>query len=251
MKDVANYLRNLGRYGKILDRYDNTVTDRSIWFEMVFAYWLEEAGITPVYEYLANPNNEKTVDFFVTYGGINFQMELVRVEDSDEVTKHVEVQKSSDEFSSYGLLLNSDDKNPYFKPAAQTIRLQEKILEKVEKFGVPSKNTVSLVIVDCTNIHIGRLDDEDVRTTAYGKAKCAVFQEYWNGSQIMGLFQSEYTARNAEMLRQRVSGIVFIGELKPGAMNDAFLAVNPSYDAAEQICKLPIFSCLTNVEPAL
>ena len=81
IKGVANFLRKLGRYGKILDRYDNACTDRSIFFEMFFAYWLEVVGVTPVYEYPANPNNEKTVDFFVTYDGINIQMELVRVED--------------------------------------------------------------------------------------------------------------------------------------------------------------------------
>lgn len=124
IKEVQNYLEGLGRYGALLERYTNDPEDRSVWFEMVFAYWLEDAGVTPSYEQRVNADNDKTVDFVATVNGLSYQMELVRVEHSEEIMKDLEAQNAADDFLQiYGLLLSSDHKNEYFQTAAQLIRL--------------------------------------------------------------------------------------------------------------------------------
>jgi hypothetical protein len=252
IKEIHNYLEGLGRYSALLERYIKDPKDRSIWFEMVFAYWLGDAGITPRYEQSVNAENDKTVDFVATVKGWTYQMELVRVEHSDEIMKDLEAQKAADDFLPiYGLLLSSDHKNEYFQTAAQLIRLQEKVLEKVDKFGKPTENTLALICVDCSNIHSGMLDDDDVRMTAYGKPRQREYQEYFSSLRLKGLFEEDFKARQAEPLRRKVSAVVFITELKPGALGESFLAVNTARDVAAVIKQLPIFGDLENVQPAL
>ena len=252
IKEVHNYLESFGRYGALLERYIKDPKDRSIWFEMVFAYWLEDAGITPSYEQRVNAENDKTVDFVATVKGWNYEMELVRVEHSEEIMKDLEVQKAADDFLPiYDLLLSSDHKNKYFQTAAQLIRLQEKVLEKVDKFGEPSENTLALIVVDCSNIHSGMLDDDDVRMTAYGKPRQREYQEYFRGLRLKGLFEEDFKVRQAEPLRRKISAVVFVKELKPGALDESFVAVNLARDVAAMIKQLPIFGDIENVQPAL
>ncbi|UCG55003.1 MAG: hypothetical protein JSV32_01955, partial [Dehalococcoidia bacterium] len=154
-------------------------------------------------------------------------------------------------FHSYGLLLSSDHSNPYFRTAAQVIRLQEKILEKVEKFGQPSNEVLSIIVVDCTNIHSGMLDEEDVRIVAFGLAKNPVWQEFWNGIRLKGLFEADFTARNSEELREKISVIIFLSELKPGALKNSYFVVNPAIDVARQTKQVPLFQHLKYVGQAL
>ena len=251
VKEVHNYLGGLGRYGALIERYRKYPDDRSVWFEMVFAYWLEDAGITSGYEQRVNAENDKTVDFVATVHGLNYEMELVRIEHSDELMKNLETQKAAEDFLPiYGLLLSSDHENEYFQTAAQLIRLQEKILEKVDKFGEPSDNTLALIVVDCSNIHLGMLDDDDVRMTAYGKPRQREFQEYFRGLRVKGLFEEDFKPRQADSLRRKISAVVFVTELKPGALEESLVAVNPARDVAAMIKQLPIFGDIENVQPA-
>jgi len=248
IKEVHKYLEGLGRYDALREQYINHPKDRSIWFEMVFAHWLEEAGISPRYEQRVNFENQKTVDFVTTMNGLNYQMELVRIEHSEEIMKDLKEQQASSPI--YGLLLNSDHSNEFYQPAAQLIRLQEKVLEKVDKFGEPSDKSLALIVVDCSNIHSGMLDDEDVRITAYGRAMQQLFQDYFRGQRLKGLFEKDYMARQAQSLRRKISAIVFVRALKPEALEESFVAVNPARDVIELIKQLPIFGDIRNVCPA-
>lgn len=248
IKDVHKYLEGLRRYDSLRERYINHPKDRSIWFEMVFAYWLEEAGISPRYEQRVNVENYKTVDFVTTMNGLNYQMELVRIEHSEEIMKDLEEERASNPI--YGLLLSSDHSNEFYQTAAQLIRLQEKVLEKVDKFGEPSNNTLALIVVDCSNIHSGMLDDEDVRIMAYGRAMQQLYQEYFRGQRLKGLFEEDYMARQAESLRRKISAVVLIRALKPEVLEESFVAVNPARDVVEMIKQLPVFGDIRNVRPA-
>ncbi len=250
--EVESYLRNLGRYSDLLIRYAQDNEDRSIWFEMVFAYWLEDSGIIPEYEKNVNPENNKSVDFAFLFHGVSYNLELVRVEHSDAVMEHIQAQQAADSiFHSYELLISSDHNNPYFRTAAQLIRLQEKILEKVDKFGLPSNKVLSIIIVDCTNIHSGRIDDDDVRIIAFGLAMNPVWQEFWNGKRLKGLFEADFTARNSKELRKKISAIIFLSELKPGALKNSYFVVNPAFVVAKQIKEVPLFKHLKYVGQAL
>jgi hypothetical protein len=247
--EVRAYLADTGGYEALLARHEVNPDDRSIWFEMVFAYWLIDSGVTPQYEVNVNPSTDKTVDFAAKFAERAFNMELVRIEHSQEVQAQMDSQDNIPD-GIYGLLLHSDSENPFFKTAAQLIRLQEKILEKVEKFGNPVENTLSLVIVDCTNINVGILDEEDIRIAAYGQAAQPEFQEYWNGVELKGMFQPDFNFRHAERLRERLSAIVFLRKLEPGGLAHIFIASNPAKDVDDAVRQLPIFAHITSVKPA-
>ncbi|MDQ3777076.1 MAG: hypothetical protein M3461_23350 [Pseudomonadota bacterium] len=91
--------------------------------------------------------------------------------------------------------MKSDHHNPYFRTAAQLIRLQEKILAKVTKFPLPKPDVIASVVVDCSNIQAGSIDDEDVRMAAFGRPRDPVWQEYWGKNRLLGLFEPAYKAR--------------------------------------------------------
>lgn len=251
IRDIEEFLAKVGVYGDMLRRYLEEPENRSIWFEMVFAYMLEAKGITPEREKGVNTEVKKTVDFAAAVNGIDFYMELVRVEHSDEIRRYLEAKKESGDVPAFygGLLLTSDDKNDFFQTAAQLIRLQEKILEKVEKFGEPSPDAVSIIVVDCSNINLGMLDSEDVRMAVYGKARNAFYQEYFKGKKLMGLFEDGFKARQAEELCRKVSAIVFLKELSPEALDEMLVAINPRFDVLRLIRQFPVFQDIENVQP--
>ena len=250
--DVAAYLDRMGQYAALLERYHNTPEDRSIWFEMVFAYWLHDAGLAPAYEVNVNPTTARTVDFAADYSGLAYHMELVRIENSDQIQAHLEAQRDAGKMMpGYELLLKSDAPNPFFRTAAQLIRVQEKILEKIDKFAEPSEAVISLVVVDCSNINVGALDDEDVRMIAFGRAKQPHYQEYWDGLMFRGLFDHDFVARHAESLRRKLSAVVFVRKLEPNALARLLMACNSMRNNADPIRRLPIFSKVQDVKAAL
>lgn len=217
---------------------------------MIFAYWLEDSGISLEYEKCVNPKNDKSIDFYALINRLSYYVELVRVENSDEVTHCIEEQKMSNE-SSQSLIFRSDHENKYFRTASQLIRLQEKILEKIDKFGEPSEQVISIIVVDCTNINLGMLDHEDIRIVTYGKACKRAFQEYWGEFRLKGLFESSYTARNAESLRKKIAVIIFIPELKIEieVLKKSYFVVNPAFNVAFELQSLPAFSDMEEVKP--
>jgi hypothetical protein len=98
---------------------------------------------------------------------------------------------------------------------------------------------------------MGMLDDEDVRMVAYGKAYNLIWQEYWNNFPIKGLFEPSFTPRNAQLLRQKVSAIIFIPELKFDILEQAYLAINPVLNLEFDFQSIPAFSGLIKVMSAL
>jgi len=245
IKDVRRYLEAVGRYDALLDRHNAAPVDRSIWFEMVFAYWLEDTGTHLAYEIPKNPENDSSIDFVATAGGHEYLMELVRIENSEEVAAHVEEQMRA--YGIYALLLKGDHHNQYFRTAAQLIRVQEKILEKVAKFPRPDGGRVACVVVDCSNIHAGGIDDEDIRMTVFGRARNPNWQEYWGKQRLLGLFEAEFGARGIELLRERVNVIIFVNKLAPGALSTSFFAVNPFMAGGEVLRRIPAFGKLQQV----
>ena len=245
IRDINRYLEAIGRYGALLARYDAAPADRSIWFEMVFAYWLEEAGTTLAYEVPKNPENDSSIDFVAEADGHEYLLELVRIENSAEVAALLQKQVRVD--GMHALLLKGDHHNPFFRTAAQLIRVQEKILEKVAKFPRPDGGRVACVVVDCSNIHAGSIDDEDIRMTLFGGARNPHWQEYWGERRLLGLFEPEFRARGIEFLRERVNAIIFVNRLAPGALSTSLFAVNPSMAGCEGLRRIPAFGRLQQV----
>ncbi|MDQ3777075.1 MAG: hypothetical protein M3461_23345 [Pseudomonadota bacterium] len=101
IRDVAAYLHDCGRFEALLARYQAALDDRSIWFEMVFAYWLEESGVRLEYERQVNPDNTTSVDFAASFDEVQYLMELVRIEHSDDVAAHIEGQVATKESTAF------------------------------------------------------------------------------------------------------------------------------------------------------
>ena len=80
--------------------------------------------------------------------------------------------------------MHSADPDEHLRPEAQTIRLQEKILEKVGKLPEPDDAIFGLLVVDCTDIHSGMFDEEDCRMLIFGQTRLPQYQEYWRGNRI-------------------------------------------------------------------
>ena len=86
--------------------------------------------------------------------------------------------------------------------------------------------------------------------TAFGKSKQREYQEYFRETRITGLFAEDLWVRESEPFRRKISAVIFITDLKPGALNKSFVAINPARDTTELIKRLSIFRKLNDVEPA-
>lgn len=230
--EVEQHLDATGRYGKLLAAYRADSSDMSRRFELYFAYWLEAGGVAVEYEVDARQESARTVDFRVTLGRSALLLELVYIEHSDEVLAHIQAQQTADTlFHSYSLIMSSDHGSEKFRTAAQLIRLQEKILEKGDKFPPSTPHVFSVIVVDCSNIHAGMLDEDDVRITCFGRAHNPAFQEYWNGSPLIGLFEDKYNARGGTVIRERIHAIGFLKELDTDSLPEVLIAINPAFDS--------------------
>ena len=232
LQDIVAFLSSMPRYRRLIVQYETDPDDHSLWFELSFAYWLERDGYPLRYEVRANRKNETSVDFELTRGERRLLFELTRVERNDGIQAHIDAQTHDDgPFQGYDVLLSSDHQDPHFKTAAQAIRLQEKILEKVPKFPDPTGNTTSWIVVDCSTIHEGMLDGADVEIVMYGKCHNPLFQEYWNGKRLVGMYEPKYSRRNSVEFKKKIDGILFVPELKPGGLKEAFVTLNPTCDS--------------------
>jgi hypothetical protein len=104
--------------------------------------------------------------------------------------------------------------------------MQEKLLEKVEQLPIQSNEIFSFLVVDCSNFHFGHIDDEDCRMVMWGKTITPEFQESWVGNRIQGLLEESYNRRNANIFRERITGVIFVPEIKLNPLDGAYLALN-------------------------
>ena len=103
------------------------------------------------------------------------RFELVSPKMSDELKRASAPAKTDVEgVSIYSVLLESTHENQYLRPEALTIRMQEKLLEKVDKFPERTDYVFSTIVVDCSSFHFGRFDDEDCRMVIFGRHKTPI-----------------------------------------------------------------------------
>lgn len=252
LKEIIKLLEKTERFKLLIDRYKEDSKDQSFWFELAFVCWMESKGSNVKYEVNANPDNDSSIDFALDLHECRCLFELLRIENSDKISAHIEAQKEQDPlFESYQLLLKSDPENPHFKTAAQTIRMQEKILEKVRKFPVPEQTILSIIVCDCSTIHLGMLDDEDVRIAMFGKSRSSILQEHWNGARLKGMYETSYKFRNSDDFRKRINAVIFVPKLEPNGLEKAMITLNPEMDDEKKEKILDILKgikCLENIK---
>jgi hypothetical protein len=210
IKDIErsiDRLRRAGRYTKLIRNLGQSeLLNTPFIFEILFADAFESHGLYLTYEFNANPLNDKFIDFlYQVSSDERVLFELVSPEMSDALQNEY-----SQKIYTEGLTLSSQHPNRFLRPEAQTLRIQEKILEKVEKFPAPDDRQFSVIVVNCSNFHSEHFDDEDSRIIMYGKPRNPIFTERWQGKRIIGLLEQTHKKENSSDFRQKITAVVFI-----------------------------------------
>lgn len=220
MKEIINFLDNSGKHGQLLAKWHERKDDE-IRFEVLFAYWCESRNLSLNYEASVNPDNDKTVDFnFITGNGITVNLELVR----PDLNKGIKDQLTGEVLQGY--ILTSNHPDPDFRTCAQQIKLQWALLEKVEKFPTYSEKTINIIVADCSNIHAGMFDHHDLCMAMYGHSYNPIWQEYWEGRKLIGMWEKGYNQRGSSEFCERISAVIFVPKQKVELLNDALTAIN-------------------------
>lgn len=227
VKDIIANLARLGRYSRLLNCISEPI-QQSFLFELLFANVLEGSGIALNYEVALRPEANTTVDFVHDENdGTRLAFELVSPEMSNQLkAESTPIATETEGVSKWSVLLESGHHNPHLRPQAQTIRMQEKLLEKVVKFPEPEETIFSTIVVDCSAFHFGHFDGEDCRMVLFGRTQNPYFQEYWNGEPIAGILHPDNNRRGTKEFRERVTSVVFIQEKDIDLLDKAFVLMN-------------------------
>lgn len=230
---ILDLLRSRKKYSSIIDNIENAdAPNIPFIFEATFAYTLEKHGISPDYEVNVTPLNNFKIDF--VYGdvdGSKLCFELLSPNMGDNLTQQCTPEETGIKgISKWEVILEGNHPNQFLRPEAQTIRMQEKILEKVDKFPDPSDDIFSTIVVNCNNFHFGHFDGEDCRMVMFGRTQNQFFQEFWEGKPIRGLLNEANDRQGAEEFRKRVTSVIFILEVSPetslNILDKAFIVLN-------------------------
>lgn len=242
--EIIEFLEQTGKHVQLLIKWHDR-NDGEIRFEVLFAYWCEKRGLSLNYEVNVNPDNDKTVDFnFITNNDVTVNLELVR----PDLNKGIKEQLTGDVLQGY--ILTSDHKNPDFRTCAQHIKLQWSLLEKVEKFPEYSENTINIIVVDCSNIHAGMFDNHDLGMTMYGYPGNPVWQEYWDGKKLIGMWEQGYNQRGSKIFCDRISVVIFVPKQKIELLEEALTGLNPLKSKEHRqlvLDELKIYQAFVNV----
>jgi len=229
LENIIKELSLLNRYGKLLSKLEEvSPPPDSFVFEAMFAYVSEKSRLSFQYEIKVNPNNNTTVDFvYEEIDKYKLCFELFSPDLSESLKIETEPKGTDIEgIRSYEVLLESNQSNEHLRPEAQTIRLQEKVLEKVEKFPEPIDNVFSTIVVDCTNFRFGHFDPDDCRMVMYGRTRVPEFQEYWGHTPTLGLLNPSLKKKFADNFRTKITSVIFIPKLSYSLLQDGFLILN-------------------------
>jgi hypothetical protein len=193
-----------------------TRNNKSRLFELRFAYSLHLRGIVPSYEIPGE--GDSTLDFGFTSVGQAWAVELVRLEETSAVKRAT--QWTLDALgvirSSLHLYTNADD--PRQSPEGETIKAVERICQKCERDGRPSKfpvpnGTYHALLVDFRNFLDGADSYDCIHVGLGGEYVEKEGRRYrWKGKPISGVFNPRTNLRGAEQARQRVHFIGFVSE---------------------------------------
>ena len=228
-ENIKSYIAKLNKYHKLISKLDEvSPPPDSFIFEAIFAYVTEKSGLSFQYEKNINPNNNTDVDFVLEKNDkYKLCFELLSPDLSDPLKTATELQYTDIEgIKSYEVLLESNHPNEHLRPEAQTIRLQEKLLEKVEKFPEPMDNLFCTIVVDCTHFHFGHFDPDDCLMTMFGKTKVPEFQEFWCKTPTLGLLNPSLKKKYTEDFRNKITSVIFIPKYSDNLLQNGFLILN-------------------------
>ncbi len=257
IENIVTGLSKSGRYSRLLSYITDPVRP-SFLFELLFANAVEDSGVLLNYEVNVRSDTNATVDFVHDDGdGTRLCFELVSPEMSQELKRESAPVKTDIEgVSRYSVRLESRHENQYLRPEALTIRMQEKLLEKVGKFPGPRDDVFSTIVVDCSAFHFGHFDGEDCRMVIFGRTQEPHFQEFWDNKPIQGILNPANQRRSAKEFQERITAVIFVIEKDVAILDKAFLVLNVSRSMPHleafwsKLRARPIFGKLKYVAPA-
>lgn len=190
-----------------------TVLNKSHMFEVRFAAELNACGCEAHYEYDAGVGG-KTIDFCVQGGQQQILVELVSIGESDAVNEATDVLPlATAKPSSVNVLQLSTDSGESSEEG-EYVLVQQKILEKVEKFAKPVDRTIQIILVDIRGFcGVGNADAIDLQHIVYGASGLQeVYVRRWKGKPIQGLFELNNPLRKVRLLHERIHFIGFANE---------------------------------------
>jgi hypothetical protein len=190
--------------------------DRSLLFEIRFAYALHRAGLTAEYEYRGLENS--TLDFRVITSEYEWLIEIVSLFESDAVkgaTQQVGMMQKL-------VLVDTPGKDNTASEAGEMIKAEEKIGEKVfskgkpTKFPEPSSGKIHVIVTDMRG-YLGIaekvIDNDDYRQIAYGRTGVHEANvQHWQDMPIKGLFEQGNPTKATKYVRERIHILAFVCE---------------------------------------
>jgi len=243
---IIPFLESKNNYSVLINLFQSQKTKGHA-FELYFAYSMEHNGIELEYERKAR--EDKTVDFYCAYNGNEIWFELVSPDMNQALKDNIEQQlkdTENDGVSHYEVLLTNDHNNPNYNCDAQLIKLQEKILEKPNKFLSPTDTTFNILVVDCSTA-LRAFDDDDFRNLTYGYAKNPAYQARFNGKRIEGLLENGFSKRGSKELQKNLSALLCLEKvnLNPFNSKHAYISCNPLL--TDHYAKA--IGCLSEIKP--
>jgi len=147
-KEMKSGLKRLGRYSFIVEQLEAEPhkVPASFIFEALFAHLLESNGTELRYEANINPDNDSTVDFIHEPENEVLAFELLSPDISSELKKETIPHEVIEGVELWEADLTSRHENPFLKPEAQTLRMQE-ISTSVDSIKVRLLLGVNLLIL--------------------------------------------------------------------------------------------------------
>jgi hypothetical protein len=214
---AGDLLRRINSRGGVV------ASNEALLFEARFADALHRAGRHAVYEYATGVGGT-TVDFLIP-GSPNWVIELVSILDSDAVKDATASREYSRGIQVSTLSLSGDAADPRHTPAAELIRVIEKISEKVYdnrrkqavKFPAATESSIHMVLVDMRGFEgIGAPDADHRRQICYGARNV---RSEWNaafdpitGKPVQGIFEVGNTRPAAIVAKERLHYVGFLSE---------------------------------------
>lgn len=253
MKQVVDDLREVAWTQPMLQQLGRTGGIRretkALLFELRFAHNLHLVGLEARYEVAAE--GASTLDFGVKCEGVLWQVELLRLGETQSVLAATKSERDEDGvlWSRRVLVSNAEDKRQ--SSEGETLKAIERLCQKCErdgrphKFPAPEPGVFNVLLADIrTFLHGG--DNADRIHVALGADYVpAAFRLSWEGRPITGVFDPATSLKGAKEARERLHFVGFVNEKEfaSGSLSAATqLVANPNLFKDEDEVKRAIAS---------
>jgi len=191
--------------------------NKSLLFELRFAFALRQAGAEPRYEIPGE--GETTLDFGFAAGDQQWAVELMRLEETN-AAKAATGFKIIDRGRWFSRILSSMAADRRQSEEGETLKAVERICQKCEADGAPAKfpipgDALHLLLIDFRTFLHGGDDYDKIHVGLGGEfLKSEFHKRYWDGKLISGVFSNDNPVRGAEFIRERVHFLGFVNEKK-------------------------------------